>query len=85
MNRNEELQSGIIQLPSGKMTILELEKLLNILPIDITFVNKNNRVVYVSQNENRIFDRPLTVIGREVKFCHPPHSVHIVEKIIGGL
>ena len=82
LNRNEELQSGIIQLPSGKMTILELEKLLNILPIDITFVNKNNRVVYVSQNENRIFDRPLTVIGREVKFCHPPHSVHIVEKLL---
>ncbi|MFV0380186.1 MAG: DUF438 domain-containing protein [Anaerorhabdus sp.] len=73
---------GEIQLPSGKLSPLELEKLLNILPIDITFVNKEDRVVYVSQGKDRIFERPLTVIGREVKLCHPPQSAHIVESII---
>ena len=55
---------------------------MNILPIDITFVDKNDKVAYVSQGKHRIFERPLTVIGREVRFCHPPTSLQRVEKII---
>ncbi|OCN03965.1 hypothetical protein A4S06_04010 [Erysipelotrichaceae bacterium MTC7] len=77
-----ELLEGRIQLPSGSFTPLELENILNVLPIDITFVDKNDRVAYVSQGTHRVFDRPLTVIGREVRLCHPPQSVHIVEQIL---
>lgn len=73
---------GYVTLPSGKVTLLELEKLLNALPFDITFVDKNDKVAYVSQGIHRVFDRPLTVLGREVRLCHPPQSVHIVEAIL---
>lgn len=78
----QTLFEGYVNLPSGKVTPLELEKVLNVLPLDITFVGKNDKVAYVSQGKHRVFDRPLTVLGREVKLCHPPQSVHVVEAIL---
>ncbi len=74
--------NGKIHLPSGEISVNELNILFNTLPFDITFVDKDDRVAYVSQGKHRIFDRPLTVIGREVRFCHPPKSLDRVEKII---
>jgi DUF438 domain-containing protein len=56
--------------------------LLNTLPIDITFVDKNDEVRYFSEGKERIFLRTRDVIGRKVQNCHPPKSVHIVEKIL---
>ena len=56
--------------------------MLNTLPIDITFVDRDDSVKYFSQAKDRIFARPITVIGRKVQNCHPPASVHIVQKIL---
>ncbi len=75
-------KEGELKLTSGSFNGEELENLLNSLPLDITFVDKNDRVKYFSQSSERIFPRTLTVIGREVANCHPPASVHIVESII---
>ena len=50
--------------------------------IDITFVDKDDIVRYFSQGSERIFPRTKSVIGRTVSNCHPPASVHIVEKIV---
>ena len=79
---NEEIPSGTISLPTGKFTVEELTTVLNNLPIDITFVDKNDRVKYFSEAKERIFPRARTIIGREVVNCHPPASVHIVEGIV---
>jgi DUF438 domain-containing protein len=73
---------GIIKLPTGSFTIEELECMLNTLPFDITFVGKDDAVKYFSQSAERIFPRTNAVIGRNVSNCHPPASVHIVEKIV---
>ena len=59
--------------------------MFNTLPLDITFVDKDGLVKYFSQGKERIFPRTKAVIGREVKNCHPPASVHIVEKIVEDL
>ena len=56
--------------------------MLNTLPFDITFVDKDDIVRYFSQGSERIFPRTKSVIGRTVSNCHPPASVHIVEKIV---
>jgi DUF438 domain-containing protein len=73
---------GRINLPSGSFSIEELTYLLNTLPIDITFVDKDDEVRYFSEGKERIFLRTRDVIGRKVQNCHPPKSVHIVEKIL---
>lgn len=73
---------GQIVLPSGVFKVEELARMLDTLPFDITFVDKNDKVKYFSQSEERIFPRSKSIIGREVANCHPPKSVHIVEKIV---
>ncbi len=39
-------------------------------------------VRYYNKGEDRVFPRSPGIIGRQVKYCHPPKSVHIVEKIV---
>lgn len=75
-------QEGIVTLPSGKFTSEELLAILNTLPVDITFVDRNDKVKYFSQGRERIFDRNRAILGRDVRMCHPPSSVHVVDQII---
>lgn len=77
-----EPETGIVKLPSGEMKTEELTALLNTLPFDITFVDKEDKVKYFSEGKDRAFPRTRTIIGRNVSNCHPPASVHIVEKIV---
>jgi uncharacterized protein len=76
-------QGNTVRLPSGKFSVEEILALLNTLPIDITFVDKEDKVKYFSQGKERIFDRNRAILGRDVRMCHPPSSVHVVNKIIG--
>ena len=57
----------------------------NTLPVDVTFVDKDGAVKFFTQGKERIFPRTKAVIGRQVSNCHPPASVHIVEKIVEDL
>ena len=80
---NEAQRSGEnIQLPTGSFTAEELMCILNTLPVDITFVDKNDKVKYFSQNPDRIFQRNRAIVNRDVRHCHPPASSHIVDKIV---
>lgn len=71
-----------IILPTGEIKLNELMSILNTLPVDITFVDKDDTVRYFSESEDRIFLRTRSVIGRKVQNCHPPQSVEVVEKIL---
>lgn len=73
---------GTIQLPSGSFSVSELLTILNHLPLDMTFVDKNDKVKYFSQGKERIFQRNRAILNRDVRHCHPPASAHIVDKII---
>ena len=74
-----------IPFDAGSLLPEEINAILNTLPLDMTFVGADERVKYFTQGKERIFDRPKTIIGREVKNCHPPKSVHIVEQIVADL
>ncbi|RKX70879.1 DUF438 domain-containing protein [candidate division WOR-3 bacterium] len=73
---------GMIDLPTGGFSKEELEAILNTLPIDITFVDKDDTVRYFSQSKDRIFVRSRAIIGRKVQNCHPQKSVHLVNRIL---
>lgn len=73
---------GTVRLPSGSFAVEELMAVLNTLPVDITFVDRNDKVKYFSQGSHRIFTRNRAILNRDVRLCHPPGSVHIVEKIL---
>jgi len=73
---------GLLKFETGSLSKEELEGVLNTLPVDITFVDKEDAVKYFSKGEDRIFVRTKAVIGRKVQQCHPQKSVHIVNKIV---
>jgi uncharacterized protein len=71
-----------IQLPSGSFTAWELTTILNSIPFDLTFVDKDDTVRYFTQGRERIFSRTRAILGRKVQYCHPPSSVAIVDRIL---
>jgi DUF438 domain-containing protein len=71
-----------IQLPSGSFSPTELNVILNTIPFDLTFVDKDDTVRYFTQGRERIFQRDRAILGRKVQMCHPPKSVHIVQQIL---
>jgi DUF438 domain-containing protein len=71
-----------VQLPTGSFSIDELAALFTTLPIDITFVDKDDKVKFFSLGPHRIFTRNRAILGRDVRMCHPPSSVHVVEQIL---
>ena len=75
-------RDNAVWLPTGTLKLDELMPLLNTLPVDITFVDREDRVSYFSNSRDRIFSRTKSVIGRQVQNCHPPQSVDVVEKIL---
>ncbi|SHI22154.1 hypothetical protein SAMN02745823_03558 [Sporobacter termitidis DSM 10068] len=76
---------GYIRFEPGILSPEEIKWIFNTLPVDITFVDKDGAVKYFSQGKERVFARPASVIGRQVANCHPPASIHIVEKIVEDL
>ncbi len=73
---------GKIAFETGDLTVEEIKAIFNALPVDITFVDKNDTVRYFNQTKERIFPRARAVIGRKVQQCHPQKSIHIVNRII---
>ncbi|MCL4839331.1 MAG: DUF438 domain-containing protein [Thermoanaerobaculia bacterium] len=71
-----------VRLPTGGFTVEELLAILNTLPVDMTFVDRNDKVKYFSQGTERIFQRSRAILNRDVRYCHPPASAHIVDKIV---
>ncbi len=67
---------------TGELTFEQLVLMLDTLPVDITFVDENNKVRYFTRPKDRTFPRSPAVIGRDVRNCHPQKSLHIVNKII---
>lgn len=79
---DEQLQSSMVNLQTGTISPEQIRLIFNHLPIDITYVDENDTVQFFSTPAKRIFTRTKAIIGRKVHNCHPPESVHIVDKIV---
>jgi len=79
---NIDVNNDMLQFESGMLTFKQIEGMLNHLPLDITFIDENDTFKYFSLGKERIFPRTKSAIGRDVHNCHPPASVHIVDKIL---
>jgi len=79
---SDNLAEGIVKLDVGTLSPNEINMVFKNLPVDITFVGKDDTVRYFSLGKERVFTRTKSIIGRKVQNCHPPDSVHVVEKIV---
>jgi len=73
---------GLLPLEVGALTPKQVDLLLNHLPVEISFVDAGDTVRYFNRAQERIFHRTPAVIGRKVQKCHPPASVHRVQRIL---
>jgi DUF438 domain-containing protein len=71
-----------IQLPTGNLTLGQLVGIFSTLPVDVTFVDAEDRVAFFSEGPDRVFARSRAIIGRKVQHCHPPRSVDVVDRIL---
>ncbi|MBK6964434.1 MAG: DUF438 domain-containing protein [Bacteroidales bacterium] len=76
------IASGMTDLDTGVLKREQIIRLFENLPVDITFVDEDDTVRYFSGGKHRIFPRSNAIIGRKVQNCHPPESVHIVNRIV---
>jgi PAS domain S-box-containing protein len=74
--------TGQFEFDTGSLSLVELQGILDNLPFDITFVDKDDSVRYFNQSKDRIFLRTKAVLGRKVQQCHPQKSIHIVNQIL---
>ena len=75
---------ALVELATGALTPEQINLMLTHLPVDITFVDETDTVRYYSGTPERIFPRSPAVIGRQVQNCHPPASVHLVNRILAA-
>ena len=80
--RKIDLANDAIYFEEGYLTPNQINLIFKHLPIDITYVDENDKVIFYNNGDERIFPRSPGIIGREVKFCHPPKSVDNVLKIL---
>jgi DUF438 domain-containing protein len=74
--------TGMIDLDTGSLKIEELKAMLNNLPAEITFVDRDDTFRYFNKVKDPAFPRSKAAIGLKVQNCHPQKSVHLVSKII---
>jgi hypothetical protein len=73
---------AVVGFDSGALSFVQLRGLFGTLPVDLTFVDADDRVAFFSEGPDRVFARSRAIIGRKVQHCHPPASVHVVERIV---
>ena len=71
-----------LELDTGRLRLSQINLMLKHLPVDVTFVDEDDKVRYFSAGKERIFPRSPGIIGREVQNCHPPKSLDIVNRIV---
>ena len=74
-----------IHFETGVLSVEQLKGVLDALPVDVTFIDKDDKFRYFNQADDRIFVRSKSALGRLVHHCHPPRSVNMVDQILEDL
>lgn len=81
-NKEKMSEDKGIKLDEGRLSVEQIRLIFKNLPVDITFVDENDKVCFYSAHKDRIFARSPAIIGKSVQNCHPQKSVHVVNKIV---
>jgi len=59
-----------------------LKAVIETIPIEFSVIDKNDKVLAWNKHDTRIFKRPIGVIGKDVRDCHPKKSIDKVENLL---
>lgn len=77
---------GRLPLGTGSLSLKELDLILDLIPLELTFVGKDDIVKYYDNGEGeKLLARTPTAIGRDVMNCHPPRVHETVSQLIKDL
>lgn len=81
-----EEAKGRLKLGTGSLSHKELDLILNKLPLEITFVDKDHIVKYYDNGpEEKLLARTPSAIGRDMLNCHPPRVHETVKQLVHDL
>ena len=60
----------------------QLSAILEAVPVDITFVDENDIVRLWNNHDKRIFQRPLSLLGKPIQQCHPDRTLDELNQIL---
>lgn len=81
--KESDYQDGFVNFSKGKLRVDQLEALLDTLEIEITYIDENDiNSYYNNHNGKKVFKRPVSSLGREVYYCHPPQVEPLVRNLI---
>lgn len=81
--KERDYQEGFVNFSKGKLRVDQLEALLDTLEIEITYIDENDiNSYYNNHNGKKVFKRPVSSLGREVYYCHPPQVEPLVRNLI---
>ncbi len=79
---SEARSDAILSFPTGSLSFDQMKAILATLPLDLTFVDADDRVRFFSHGPSPVFIRSKANLGRKVQHCHPPKSVDMVNLIL---
>jgi DUF438 domain-containing protein len=71
-----------MEFETGRLAGPEIEAILNALPGDLTFVGKDDKILYYNQPRAPLFGRTKAILGTSVQSCHPDKSVARVNQVL---
>lgn len=75
-----------LNIGTGSLTLEQVNLMLDHLPLELSFVDKDNLVTYFNNTHGeKMFIRTPNSIGRDMLMSHPPKSKAMVEKLLNDL
>lgn len=75
------IAEGKVRLSTGEMRCAELSAILALLPIDITFIDREDKQRFFS-NPGQVFARPRLALHSDVRHCHPASVLPMVDQLL---
>lgn len=66
----------------GTLSDPMLTALFASLPVEFSVIDADDKVLAWNKHETRLFKRPESVVGRDVRDCHPKRSLDKVEQLL---
>jgi DUF438 domain-containing protein len=69
----------------GKIERELVEGLLEALPMEITVIDRDDRIIAWNEREPRLFARDEEIIGRDVRTCHSAESNRMIDLMLSRM
>jgi uncharacterized protein len=59
-----------------------LDAILETIPLELTVLDEDDRIVWWNEVRSRIFERPSRIRGQDVRACHSEKSLAMLERML---